>query len=91
LRSKGGWPGAVALSVVLVTALSRATQLTPLFPKEAETEAVTLFFRIAYSALALSILLAGVVQQFFSLKTTAVGFAVGIALLVAVAVVLLRR
>ena len=58
---------------------------------EAETEAVTLFFMIAYSALALPILLAGVVQQFFSLKTTAVGFAVGIALLVAVAIVLLWR
>ena len=59
--------------------------------EENETEAVTLFFMIAYSALALPILLAGVVQQFFSLKTTAVGFAVGIALMVAVAIVLLWR
>ena len=59
--------------------------------EENETEAVTLFFMIAYSALALPILLAGAVQQFFSLKTTAVGFAVGIALMVAVAIVLLWR
>ncbi|MCH2487180.1 MAG: MFS transporter [Erythrobacter sp.] len=56
-----------------------------------ETEAVTLFFMIAYSALALPILLAGAVQQVFSLKATAVGFAVGIALMVAVAIVLLWR
>ena len=59
--------------------------------EENETEVVTLFFMIAYSALALPILLAGVVQQFFSLKTTAVGFAVGIAALIIVAIVLLLR
>ena len=59
--------------------------------QENETEAVTLFFMLAYSALALPILLAGVVQQFFSLKATAVGFAVAIALLVGVAIVLLWR
>ena len=46
---------------------------------------------LAYSALALPILLAGVVQQFFSLKATAVGFAIAIALLVGVAIVLLWR
>ena len=59
--------------------------------QENETEAVTLFFMLSYSALALPILLAGAVQQFFSLKTTATGFAVGIALLVGVAIVLLAR
>ena len=59
--------------------------------QENETEAVTLFFMLAYSALALPILLAGVVQQFFSLKATAVGFAIAIALLVGVAIVLLWR
>ena len=59
--------------------------------QENETQAVTLLFIICYSALALPILLAGVSQQFFSLKATATGFAVGIALLVGIAIVLLWR
>ena len=44
-----------------------------------------------HRALSEPILLAGAVQQFFSLKATATGFAVGIALLVGVAIVLLWR
>ena len=58
---------------------------------EDETEAVTLFFMICYSALAIPILLAGVVELIVDLQTTAVGFAVAVALLLVAAILLLWR
>ena len=43
LRGGGGWRGAIALALVLMAALSGATQLTPLFPTYVEREILTPF------------------------------------------------